>query len=178
MFSKGNSSNETSVATDTRLKGNSSSMPSIVSANLRITGDLVSDGDIQVEGAVEGNIKSRMLTIGESGSVKGEVVADQITVAGVVVGKIRAGSVTLAHSADVTGDISHESLGIEAGARFEGNCKQIDPSKDTAPAEPARKSKDASPSVTSTSASGGAASAASSSNGGASGNSAGSAKTT
>ncbi len=100
-------------------------MPSIVSVNLRISGDLISDGDIQVEGTVEGNVKSRMLTIGESGAVKGEIDAEQVLVSGKVVGKIKATSVTLSQTADVTGDITHEALAIESGANFEGNINRI-----------------------------------------------------
>jgi len=123
MFSKATSSGP--EPTGERRKTTTSSMPSIVSANLRITGDLVSDGDIQVEGAINGNVKSRMLTVGESGSVNGEIVADQLVVAGTVVGTIKARTITFGPSATVTGDVSHESLGIEAGARFEGKCKRL-----------------------------------------------------
>ena len=116
------------------------SMPSIVSANLRINGDLISEGDVQIEGTVEGNITSRMLTVGESGVVKGEIVADQVTIAGRVNGKVKARTVTLSQTSDVSGDISHEALGIEAGARFEGSCKKIDMSKkDMSPGEEALK---------------------------------------
>ena len=102
-----------------------SSMPSIVSANLRIVGDLVCDGDIQVEGTVEGSVKSSVLTIGDSGTIQGQISADQVMVSGTVVGKIKARTVYLAQSASVTGDILHESLGIEAGAQFEGQCKSL-----------------------------------------------------
>lgn len=129
MFSKGNSGAPQAPAIDRKVKSNTMSMPSIVSSNLKITGDLTSDGDIQIEGLVEGNVTSRMLTIGESGTVKGEIIADSVTVAGAVDGKIEARTVTLAQTSDVTGDISHEALGIEAGARFEGSCKKVDFSK-------------------------------------------------
>ena len=116
-------------------------MPSIVSANLRIVGDLVCDGDIQVEGTVEGSVKSSVLTIGESGTIQGQITADQVMVSGTVVGKIKARTVYLAQSASVTGDILHESLGIEAGAQFEGQCKSlVDSAKaDTGPMKLASK---------------------------------------
>ena len=39
-------------------------MPSIVSAGLQVTGNLISDGDVQIEGTIEGDIRSRMLTVG------------------------------------------------------------------------------------------------------------------
>ena len=121
MFSKGSSGEPHEPDISVPSKPQPNSMPSIVSANLRINGDLISEGDIQIEGTVEGNITSRMLTVGESGTVKGEIVADQVTIAGTVVGKVKARTVTLAQTSDVTGDISHEALGIEAGARFEGS---------------------------------------------------------
>lgn len=135
-------------------------MPSIVSGNLKITGDMMCDGDIQIEGTVEGNITSRLLTVGESGSVKGEIVADQVTIAGTVVGKVKARTVTLSQTSDVSGDITHEALGIEAGARFEGSCKKIDMSKKgSSPAEEAlRKAADT---VSQAGVSGGGSSAAS-----------------
>ncbi len=166
MFSKGSSGGphepEISVPGG---KPQPSSMPSIVSANLRINGDLISEGDVQIEGTVEGNITSRMLTVGESGTVKGEIVADQVTIAGAVIGKVKARTVTLAQTSDVTGDISHEALGIEAGARFEGSCKKIDMSKkDMSPGEEALRKVSA---ATASTAGQSSASAAGSSGGGA-----------
>lgn len=104
---------------------NSSSMPTIVSADLKITGDLVCDGDIQVDGSIEGSVNSRTLTIGEHGSVAGDVTAQQVTVDGTLKGKIHAQQVTLSRSASVTADIEFQSLGIEEGAHFEGNIKRV-----------------------------------------------------
>lgn len=156
MFSKA-SSVESGATEVRRPRPASNAMPSIVSANLQITGDLVCDGDIQVEGSVEGNIRSRMLTIGEGGTVKGEIEADQVTVSGNVLGKIKARTVSLSQSASVNGDIEHESLGIEAGARFEGSCVKMSSGKTgSASVETLRKDATAS-------ASGGAGTAASSS---------------
>lgn len=126
MFSKASSSDSTNASQKPKTVGGmAKTMPSIVSAGLRVTGDLVSDGDLQVEGTIEGNVKSRLLTVGEGGSVNGEITADQVTVSGSVTGKIKARNVSLTQSANVTGDIAHESLSIDAGARFEGNCTRL-----------------------------------------------------
>ena len=100
-------------------------VPSIISQQLVVHGNLTTDGDIQVDGMIEGDIKTSVLTIGEGGTVKGAVVADTVTVAGTVHGQIRAKAVTLSRTARVQGDIWHESLAIEAGARFEGSCKHL-----------------------------------------------------
>lgn len=127
MFSKASSSDPTIVPQKPKTMGGTTpkTMPSIISAGLHVTGDLVSDGDLQVEGTIEGNVKSRLLTVGESGSVDGEITADQVTVAGSVTGKIKARNVSLTQSARVTGDIAHDSLSIDAGARFEGSCTRL-----------------------------------------------------
>lgn len=112
----------------------SNTIPSIVSANLRISGNLTSEGDVQVEGTIEGDVRSRSLNIGEGGAVNGEIRADQVTVSGSVTGKMTARTVNLTRTARVNGDIVHETLSIEAGARFEGTCKRQDGGDRKAPA--------------------------------------------
>lgn len=100
--------------------------PSIVSGNLKITGDMESAGDIQVDGQVDGDIRTGKLTIGADAVVNGCIRADEVMVSGTVNGAIKAGIVKLYTSARVTGDISHESLAIEAGAFIQGLCKRVD----------------------------------------------------
>lgn len=100
--------------------------PSIISASLRIVGNLVSDGDIQVDGAVDGDVQSRSLTISQGGSVNGSVAADTVRVDGAVIGQIKASNVLLGPTAHVTGDIIHASLVVEAGACADGHVRRIE----------------------------------------------------
>ncbi len=100
-------------------------MPSIISRNLRIVGNLESDGDIQVDGVIEGDIKSQRLTISEQATVRGAIEADDVTIAGSVTGQIRAKTVSLLKDARVVADIVQERLSIEAGAFFEGNTRHL-----------------------------------------------------
>jgi cytoskeletal protein CcmA (bactofilin family) len=100
-------------------------MPSIISQHLAVVGDMTSDGDIQVDGSVEGDIKTAILTIGETGIVKGTVDAETVRLAGSVVGQIRAKTVSLTRTARVEGDIWHDSISIEAGAHFVGASRQL-----------------------------------------------------
>ncbi|MBL4597231.1 MAG: polymer-forming cytoskeletal protein [Robiginitomaculum sp.] len=100
----------------------SQSTPSILSADLAITGSITSDGEIQLDGSVEGDIRAGSITIGEKSVVKGEVVADTIIVRGKVLGKLRGRQIQLAATARVEGDITHSSLSMENGAFFEGQC--------------------------------------------------------
>ena len=65
------------------------------------------------------------LTIGERGSVKGEVEADSVTVGGTLSGTVRARIVMMTQAAAVEGSlIVAESLSIEAGARFDGEIQR------------------------------------------------------
>lgn len=100
--------------------------PSIISNDLVVHGNLTATGDIQVDGTVEGDIRSQSLTIGEKASITGEIVAEDIVIRGRVVGTIRGRRVQLASTCHVEGDILHEALAVETGAFFEGNCRHSD----------------------------------------------------
>ncbi len=106
--------------------------PSIIGPDLRIVGDVSSEGEVQVDGSIDGDIRTKVLVIGESASVKGEIVGDTVHVYGKVNGLIKARAVTLAKSAHVVGNILHEKLSIEEGAFLDGHCKQMSEVKDQA----------------------------------------------
>jgi cytoskeletal protein CcmA (bactofilin family) len=107
-----------------------SKVPSIISSDMTIRGELSGPGDLQVEGKVIGRIDVGHLMIAESGSVEGDIVAKAVGIAGSFKGTIKAGSVKLSATAKVEGEILHEVLAIEAGAQLEGQCKRISPGKD------------------------------------------------
>jgi cytoskeletal protein CcmA (bactofilin family) len=100
------------------------SMPSIVSDGMALTGNLVSEGDVQIDGMVEGDIRVRSLTVGGTGKVKGTVFAEEVNVSGHVEGEISARNVIIARTAHVVGDIVHDVLSIESGAEFQGRCQR------------------------------------------------------
>lgn len=102
--------------------------PSVLSADLTVTGNIKTQGDIQIEGTVEGDIRAHQLTIGESATIKGEIVGDDVIVNGRVIGRVRGLKVRLSASARVEGDIVHKTIAIESGAHFEGSVqRQEDP---------------------------------------------------
>lgn len=122
MFSKGNK-NKANTSTATAAKKRVP--PSIISEDLTITGNLHSEGEIQIDGVVKGDINSKDLLVGETALIEGQVVAESIRVHGKVVGQIKALNVSLAKSANVVGDILHDNLSIETGAFLEGHCKRL-----------------------------------------------------
>jgi cytoskeletal protein CcmA (bactofilin family) len=128
MFSKGNRQREReheveTVAAQSKAPRSGRAAPSIISADVVFVGNISSGGDIQIDGTVEGDIRSMSLTIGEKATINGEIVADDVTVRGRVIGSIHARRVQLCSSCHVEGNILHEALAVETGAYFEGNCR-------------------------------------------------------
>jgi cytoskeletal protein CcmA (bactofilin family) len=112
--------------------------PSVLSADLTITGNIKTSGDIQVEGTVEGDVRAAHLTVGETATIKGEVVAEEVVVQGRVIGRLRGLKVRLAGSARVEGEIVHKTIAIESGAHFEGSVQRQEDPVGKAGAQPAR----------------------------------------
>ena len=111
--------------------------PSIISADMKVVGNLNSGGDIQIDGTVEGDIKSRTVTVGENANISGSISADSVQVRGRVSGKINADAVRIAKSANVQGDIAYKTLAIEEEAVLDGQVRRIDGSKPAVEANPA-----------------------------------------
>ncbi len=99
---------------------------SILSSDLTIVGNIKTTGDVQVEGVVEGDIRAHLLTVGESATIRGEIVADDVVVNGRIVGRVRGLKVRLTSTARVEGDIVHKTIAIESGAHFEGSVQRQD----------------------------------------------------
>ena len=99
--------------------------PSIISNDMRILGSVESRGDLQIDGTIEGDVSSRAVTVSEGAIVRGSISAGSVRIGGTVKGGLNAKSVTLTRTAKVEGDIVHQTLAIETGANFEGNCKRM-----------------------------------------------------
>ena len=98
--------------------------PSIISVDMRVTGDLRTAGDIQVDGVIDGDIQSHSLSVGKTAEINGEIVADSVRVWGRVNGRILAKDVVLLETAEINGDILHETLEVARGAFVEGVVKR------------------------------------------------------
>lgn len=131
MFSQSGKGSEAPppAVRDTGAVPRSSGETSLISADLKVIGNLVSGGDVQIKGMVEGDVKSRTVTIGEGAEVKGAIAADTVHIAGTIHGQVEAPTVTVAKTARVNGDITHQTLSIEAGAHMEGHCRRLEAKK-------------------------------------------------
>ncbi|MDX1424776.1 MAG: polymer-forming cytoskeletal protein [Kiloniellales bacterium] len=119
MFSKA-SSVASAWSTSARIEIAVDEESSVIGDAAVIVGDLTSEGEIEVQGTVEGNIRCRRAIVGESGEVHGEIVAEFVDIRGSVEGPVVASSVAVARTARIIGHITHRELTIEPGAYLEG----------------------------------------------------------
>ncbi len=96
---------------------------SVISKALKITGQLESTENIQIEGEVDGDIRAVSVKVGSNASVKGTVYGDEVELAGTVEGKIEAKKVVLTRTAHMSGDVIHQDITIESGAFIDGHCR-------------------------------------------------------
>ena len=98
--------------------------PSLIGDDLTITGNIISQGEIQVNGNVQGDIHCASLVVGDDAEITGSIVADDVVVRGRILGTIQGQRLSLQNSCHVEADISHKSLVIEQGAFFEGKSRR------------------------------------------------------
>lgn len=96
---------------------------SVISKALKITGQLESTEDIQVDGEVDGDVRGVSVKIGSNAKVKGTVYGDSVELAGTIDGKIEAKKVVLTSTAHMSGDVVHQDIKIESGAYIDGHCR-------------------------------------------------------
>ncbi|PIP67142.1 MAG: cell shape determination protein CcmA [Parcubacteria group bacterium CG11_big_fil_rev_8_21_14_0_20_41_14] len=96
----------------------------IIGASVKVDGDFVSEGNVLVQGIVNGSLKTKgNLRVDEGAKIKANVDATNAQVSGEIQGNITVkDSLDLGSSAKVAGDIITKILSIEPGAVLNGHC--------------------------------------------------------
>ncbi len=116
-------------------KGMMQAAPTIISSDMTIDGSISSQGEVQVDGHVKGNIIAQKIVIGKTGYIEGELKAKTVTIRGRLIGTIKAEMVEIETGANVSSDILHTSFTIQANAIFTG---KVTHSKEPVKFEPAK----------------------------------------
>lgn len=97
----------------------------LVGTGTEITGNIVSNGDLRIDGILNGNMNiSGKVVVGESGRIKGEITCKNADVSGTVDGKLVVSELlSLKSTSKITGDIIIGKLAIEPGTQFTGHCE-------------------------------------------------------
>ena len=101
-------------------------MPTIISEDLELEGAIVSKGEVQLNGSLRGDLETTTVTIGQTGKIVGNVVAESVIIRGEVTGSIRGVHVQLAETARVEGDIVYCTLSVEERARLNGQLRHAE----------------------------------------------------
>jgi cytoskeletal protein CcmA (bactofilin family) len=99
----------------------------IIGASIKVKGNFQGQGDIIIEGSLEGSIKTEAnLFIGNSAKVVANVEAKDAIVNGEVRGNLKVkGYLALGNSARISGDIQYKEVSIEKGAAVNGQLLTI-----------------------------------------------------
>jgi cytoskeletal protein CcmA (bactofilin family) len=108
--------------TTSHSDANRAAREATIGGGTRVRGKITGDGNLLVEGSVEGEIALRGdLTIREGGSVTSDVEAHAITILGSLEGDVLAsGNVHISAGARVRGDVKGAEVAIDEGAEFAG----------------------------------------------------------
>jgi len=89
-----------------------------------IKGDLTSDGDLRIDGKIDGNVISKSkIAMGASAEIKGNTKARSADISGRIDGDVEINeTLFLRSSAKIYGNITTAKLVIESGAEFNGTC--------------------------------------------------------
>jgi cytoskeletal protein CcmA (bactofilin family) len=98
--------------------------PSVIAQDVLIEGKL-SGGEVQIDGAVRGDVRVHLVSVGDGAKLDGGIYAETVDVRGRVAGSITARQVRLFQGCHVDGDISHEQLFVEVGALFHGRSLRL-----------------------------------------------------
>ena len=112
------------VSSKTSGLSGGTTMEAFLGSGTRVIGTLHFSGPVQLDGEIEGEISCKdKLNIGQTANIKAKIAAVDVIVQGSITGDISASkSISLKKPAKVIGNISCESLSIEEGVVFEGNC--------------------------------------------------------
>ena len=100
----------------------------IIGASVKVKGNFHGDGNIVIEGEVEGNVKTKnFLLVGKSANISADVSAKDARIGGKISGNIKVQDyLEIESSARISGDIHAKELSIEKGAILNGQCHMGD----------------------------------------------------
>lgn len=101
-----------------------------ISENCSIAGDLNLQGEVIINGTVEGNINCvGNVTLGRSGILKGVLKASEVFVSGTIEGETHCDILNIENKGVVNGELFSSDIRIDKGGQFFGVRKHKDEEK-------------------------------------------------
>ncbi len=101
-----------------------SNIETLIGESTHVTGNIISSGSIKIAGEFTGDIETKGdIIISQTGSVKGNIICDNITVGGMQRGNVKSnGLLHITAAGKVMGDIETINLIVEDGGIINGKC--------------------------------------------------------
>jgi cytoskeletal protein CcmA (bactofilin family) len=100
-----------------------SSEATFISRDMTIEGNLFCDGELHVDGQINGSVKANVCLVDGNAQITGSITAETLYIYGQVNGPVDAANVHIYASANVRGDVSNDSISIENGAVIHGSIR-------------------------------------------------------
>lgn len=131
LFNKKDSDSQETATMNTKTakpaKVSGDVISSVISTDMKITGEIAFKGKARIDGFVDGNIKGDSLVLSESGKVKGDLELATLVCHGSIEGNVKAQQVTAHASSSITGNLVATSLTVESGAKLQGEVSSSQP---------------------------------------------------
>ena len=100
-----------------------------ISSGTVIKGEISSEGDIRIDGRVDGKVYSKgKIVVGDKASLKGSMLCATADFWGTMDGDVYVKDLmSIKSSAIISGSVNVHRFEVEVGAKINGNCKMISP---------------------------------------------------
>lgn len=100
----------------------------IIGQEAYFQGTLTAKGSLRIDGRIDGSIvDAKLVTVGKTGKIKGDVSCEICTLSGEVRGNISAlDHIEVLSGSKIDGDMRAPRIIIEEGAVFNGNCSMTE----------------------------------------------------
>ena len=101
-----------------------------IEKSTKFKGDIVSEADFRIDGALEGTIKtSGKVIIGKGGKLNGSLECETADIEGMINGSLKVNTILfLKSTSNIEGDVVVGKLIVESGAIFNASCSMKSPS--------------------------------------------------
>ena len=104
---------------------NTKDTPSLLASGITVKGNIVGGHSIEIEGKVEGDIDANIITLRESGNIKGNIKCKVFNISGNFNGNVNAEKINIADTAVVSGVLEYSLLSVDFGATINCELKRI-----------------------------------------------------
>ena len=102
---------------------------SIITQGIDFVGEVITEGDIHIDGSMNGIIRANEVVIGPHGNFEGEIISNTFIVTGYAKGKFTVKNLHVKKEGLVQGKAKYEFIVVESGGKIQGELGVVKPPK-------------------------------------------------